>query len=132
MTKHPVTVYSFGYLHPLPDELAAFDNTLDLRRLLADPAHIPGGHMLDLRGDHDEQVREFVFATPGATVLLEDANRLVASMARIKRVAVAFGCAGGKHRAAAMAWGLADRLIDSGHDVRVQHLHAHLPRVIKA
>lgn len=128
MTRHQITIYSFGYLHDTPPQA---DATFDLRRLLADPAHVPGGHMLDMRGDRDEEVREFVFATPGATVLLQHVVWTVKRMALLKPVTVAWGCAGGKHRAAAMAWGLADALIDQGCDIRVKHLHAHLPRVIK-
>lgn len=127
--RHPITVISFGFLHDNPPQA---DVTLDLRRLLADPAHVPSGHMLDQRGDIDEAVYEFVLATPGASILAEETGRLVRRMARIKPIVVALGCAGGKHRAAAMARAIAEELMDHGCEVAVTHLHAHLPRVIKA
>lgn len=128
---HPVTVLSFGYLHPVPVELAAVDITLDLRRLLADPAHVPGADMLDRTG-LDEDVVEFVFATPGAVDLASDTARMVRSMARLKPVAVAFGCAGGRHRSVVLASDLGAVLASTKMDVTVRHLHVHLPRVLTA
>lgn len=128
MTVNRVTVVSFGYLHCCV--LPQADLTLDLRRLLADPAHVPSGRLLDLRGDQDPEVKEFVLATPGAVLLLESTYLLVRHQARFRPVTVAFGCAGGKHRAAAMASMLGAMLDDS--EVQVTHLHAHLPRVIRA
>lgn len=65
-----ITIRSQGYLHSLPADLAPADITLDLRRLLADPAHVPDGTMLDMTG-LDPAVRTFVFATPGALDLVD-------------------------------------------------------------
>lgn len=126
---NPITVISFGYLHDAPPTA---DVTLDLRDYLSDPAHVPGGRMLDMRGDEDQEVRDFVFATPGALELLDDTARLASRMAQVKPVVVAFGCKGGKHRAAALAAALGEQLAAAGCDVEmVEHLHAHLPRVIR-
>jgi UPF0042 nucleotide-binding protein len=128
---HPVTVLSFGYLHPPTPELDTVDITLDLRRLLADPAHVPGADMLDRTG-LDEDVSRFVFATPGAVELASTTARLVRSMARLKPVTAAFGCAGGRHRSVALASDLALLLAFAEVDVTVRHLHVHLPRVLTA
>lgn len=128
-TGQPVTIQSFGYLHlrhPVPA-----DFTLDLRAVLADPAHVPDGSLLDLDG-RDPAVRDFVFATPGATALLDDTVQLAANLLRVKpSVIVAFGCAGGRHRSVALADALGAALTALGHTVVVEHLHVHLPRVIK-
>ena len=49
---HPITVYSFGYLHPWPEGVPrpSEEDTHDLRELLADPAHVPGEDMRDRTG----------------------------------------------------------------------------------
>jgi len=123
---HAITVLSFGYLHgPAPQA----DITLDLRRLLADPAHVPGGDMLDLTG-LDMTVRRFVRATPGALDLVAHAKALVLAMAAVKPLVLAAGCAGGKHRGPSVAQDLHDQLAAAGVPVLLQHLHMHLPRVI--
>jgi RNase adaptor protein for sRNA GlmZ degradation len=126
----PVTVLSFGYLHPATPDLAAVDVTLDLRRLLADPAHIPDGDMLDMDG-REPAVRNFVFRTPGALDLLDHAFGLTRAVAAVKPITVALGCAGGRHRSVVLAEALHARLLSAGLDVVLRHLHVHLPRVIK-
>jgi UPF0042 nucleotide-binding protein len=126
---HPITVYSFGYLHPMPADVPLFDITVDLRRLLADPAHRPEGDMLDMTG-MDDAVREFVFATPGSRGVLFAAMRMVRDAARYKPVSVAFGCAGGRHRSVVLASELY-LLLPEATDLKVRHLHVHLPRVIR-
>ncbi|MFE3875432.1 hypothetical protein ACFXPX_13650 [Kitasatospora sp. NPDC059146] len=40
------------------------------------------------------------------------------------------GCAGGRHRASGLTEILARELRDRGHQVKVEHLHVHLPRVL--
>jgi RNase adaptor protein for sRNA GlmZ degradation len=87
--------------------------------------------MLDLTG-LDPRVRRFVLDTPGAAELLGTAVPMVFMLARVKRVVVMVGCAGGKHRAAAIGQELADQLEVFGLRVRVVHLHVDLPRVIRA
>lgn len=125
-----ITVRSFGFLHVMPADLPPADITIDLRRLLADPAHVPDGSMIDLDG-RDPAVRRFVFATPGALDLLDHVRRLVQAMDSIKPTVVDFGCAGGRHRSVVLAAALTSQLAADGYDVSVQHLHVHLPRVIK-
>lgn len=129
MTK--IWIYTGGYLHDLPDYVTA-DVAEDLRDL-RDPAHVPSGDMLDMRGDVDPEVRDFVLATPGAPQRL---GRLVAKVLTRARtqaeIVVTIGCAGGKHRAASFGVFLAAILRACGLDVELTHLHAHLPRVLKA
>lgn len=125
---HPVKVLSFGYLHgPAP---TATIPPFDLRRALFDPAHVPSGDLLDLTGLH-VAVRRFVFGTPGALDILADAKAQTLAKAADGPVTVAFGCAGGRHRSVALAQALHDQLTAAGVPVLVQHLHVHLPRVIK-
>lgn len=126
---HPITILSFGYLHPWPEDAPTPDITVDLRRLLADPAHRPEGDMLDMTG-LDEEVSKFVFATRGARALLFNALRTVQDAARFAPTTVAFGCAGGRHRSVALAAEVATRLYIAGYEVSMEHLHVHLPRVI--
>lgn len=127
---HPVRLYSFGYLHDRPAVLDTADITLDLRRLLADPAHVPGGHMLDLTG-LDMTVRRFVRATPGALDLVDHVRALILAMAAVKPVTLAAGCAGGRHRSPSVTQDLHDQLKAARVTVLVQHLHVRLPRVIR-
>lgn len=125
-----VLIVTMGFLHgPTPGLLPA-DLVLDLRRHLADPAHRPQGDMLDQTGLHPA-VRDFVLATRGAVPLLEQTAPLVAAMAATKPVVVHVGCAGGKHRAAAIGAELGHRLRARRLTVAVRHRHVHLPRVIK-
>lgn len=127
---HPITILSFGYLHSWPQDAPTPDITVDLRRLLADPAHVPNGAMLDMNG-LDESIREFVFATPGARALMFNVRRTVADMSAIKPIVVALGCAGGRHRSVVLAAELYVQLAVAGYEVSVKHLHVHLPRVIR-
>ena len=126
-----VTIVTRGHLHPLPVDCPVSDIEFDLRRLLSDPAHRPEGDMLDLTG-LDETVRQFVLDTRGAKELVSSAVPLIFMMAKVKRVTVMVGCAGGKHRAAAVGQELATQLERFGVKVKVTHLHVHLPRVIRA
>lgn len=125
-----IWIYTGGYLHDLPDFVVA-DVAEDLRDL-RDPAHVPSGEMLDMRGDVDPEVRAFVLATPGAPERLDAlVDRVVAKARTQEDVVVTLGCAGGKHRAASFGIFTAKRLRALGFDVKLTHLHAHLPRVIK-
>jgi RNase adaptor protein for sRNA GlmZ degradation len=124
-----VQITSFGYLHT--DTPPTADLTIDLRRFLADPAHVPGGAMLDMTG-LDPVVADFVFATPGAQDLLDNTVWTVLAMLKVKpHITVAAGCKVGKHRAAAYSARLRAALVDAGVTADVQHLHVHLPRVIR-
>lgn len=129
-----VLILTHGYLHTLPADLPPVDIHLDLRRLLADPAHRPQGDMLDLTGLHP-QVRAFVLATRGARRLIRDTVRQIRGAAAVKDdVVVMVGCAGGKHRAAAVGAELGRRLSRRGwsrFEVGVRHLHVDLPCVVR-
>lgn len=126
-----VTIITRGHLHPLPADCPEPDIEFDLRRLLSDPAHRPEGDMLDKTG-LDEKVRQFVLDTPGARDLIGTAVPMIYMLAQIKHVTVMTGCAGGKHRAAAIGQELATQLEAFGLRVKVVHLHMDLPRVIRA
>lgn len=130
-TGTDVTVITRGHLHDLPADCPPPDVEFDLRRFLRDPAHRPEGDMLDLTG-LDEVVRDFVFDTRGARELVGAAVPLLFAMARVKPIVAMVGCAGGKHRAAAVGQELADQLARFGLNVVVRHLHVKLPRVVRA
>ena len=124
---YPITILSFGYLHGEPPKA---DITVDLRELLADPAHRPEGDMLDMTG-LDAAVSDFVFRTRGAGTLVDDLYRLVVGLAQVKPVRLALGCAGGRHRSTAIAQALCDAMTSGDVEAEVLHLHVHLPRVIR-
>ncbi|WP_107102821.1 RNase adapter RapZ [Streptomyces torulosus] len=130
----PIRLTSFGYLHlptgpdgsPVPP---AADRIEDVRDRLRDPA--AARDILDLDG-LDPRVQGVVLATPGARELLANLANLAdyadlpAGPSRI-----ALGCAGGRHRASGLTELLARELRSRGHEVVVEHLHVHLPRVLK-
>jgi RNase adaptor protein for sRNA GlmZ degradation len=117
-----ITLTSFGYLH---GTAPVADRVEDVRDRLRDPARAAG--VLDLDG-RDGRVQDVVRSTPGALALLDNLTAYAELPAPPSRIAI--GCAGGKHRAAALVELLAARLRARGHDVTVEHLHAHLPRVL--
>ncbi|MFE1198513.1 hypothetical protein ACFW6E_38175 [Streptomyces olivaceoviridis] len=126
---HPIRLISFGYLHlptgpdgsPVPP---AADRIEDVRDRLRDPAS--ARDILDLNG-LNPLVQNVVLATPGARELLANLADLPAGPRRI-----AIGCAGGKHRASALTELLARALRDRGRQADVEHLHVHLPHILKA
>lgn len=131
LDNYDAVIITRGRLHELPAECPEPDIDFDLRRFLSDPAHRPEGDMLDLTG-LDEKVRQFVLDTPGARDLIGTAVPLIFMMAKVKHTVVMVGCAGGKHRAAAVGQELAGQLGAFGLRVKVVHLHVDLPRVIRA
>ncbi|MFJ7200900.1 MULTISPECIES: hypothetical protein [unclassified Streptomyces] len=128
---HPIRLISFGYLHlptgpdgsPVPP---AADRIEDVRDRLRDPA--AARDILDLDG-LNHRVQGIVLNTPGARELLANLADYTALPDGPRRIAI--GCAGGKHRACALTELLARALRDRGREVEVEHLHAHLPRVLK-
>ncbi|MGC4986653.1 RapZ C-terminal domain-containing protein [Streptomyces sp. DT193] len=124
---HPIRLISFGYLHlptgpdgsPVPP---AADRIEDVR----DPA--AAHDILDLDGFHP-RVQDIVLGTPGARELLANLADYATLPAGPRRIAI--GCAGGKHRACSLTELLAHALRDCGREVEVEHLHVHLPRVLK-
>jgi len=128
MTKmHKITVLSFGYLHDQPPRA---DITIDLREMLSDPAHRPQGDMLDMTG-LDPDVADFVFATPGAHLLIHPIFTLLVASALLKPTTLAIGCAGGRHRSVAIAERIHWLTKSTNNKAEIHHLHIHLPRVIK-
>lgn len=128
-----IRLISFGYLHqptgpdgdPVPP---AADRVEDVRERLHDPA--VARDILDLDG-RDVRVQKVVLNTPGARELIVNLADYAASPAAPRTIAI--GCAGGKHRAAALVELLALLLGDRGHtEVEVEHRHVHLPRVLKS
>lgn len=130
MTSGNVFIYSAGHLHGgLPATLRP-NILLDLSSLLDDPAHVPDGDMLDMTGS-DPVVRRFVLDTEGARDLLADTARMTRTVLRVRRqVVVVYLCQGGKHRSAAMAEALRDKLASARCITTVVHLHKHKPRVL--
>ncbi|MES9558761.1 MULTISPECIES: RNase adapter RapZ [unclassified Streptomyces] len=128
----PIRLISFGYLHlptgpdgsPIPP---AADRIEDVRDRLRDPA--AARDILDLDGFHP-RVQDVVLNTPGARELLANlADYADLPAAGPRRIGI--GCAGGRHRACGLTEILARELRGRGREVEVEHLHAHLPRVLK-
>lgn len=120
-----VTVISFGYLHGKPP---AAQITLDLRKHFRDPHVSP--ELRHMTAD-DEPVRLAVLGTPGIVPLIDAtaaAVRAYLAGPSAGPVAVAVGCAGGRHRAATVARTLALVLQDEGVvDVSVTDRDLHRP-----
>lgn len=131
-STHPIHLISFGYLHlptgpdgsPVPP---AADRIEDVRDRLRDPA--AARDILDLDG-LNPRVQDVVLNTPGARELIANLADYANLPAGPHRIAI--GCAGGKHRAAGITELLARELRARGRQVDVEHLHVHLPRVLKA
>ena len=117
---------SFGYLHLVNARPPGADRVEDVRDRLRDPAAAKG--ILDLDG-LDPRVQQIVLDTPGARELLDNLTEYALLPAGLDRIAI--GCAGGRHRAAALVELLARELQGSGIQVEVEHLHVHLPRVLR-
>lgn len=101
-----ITITSFGYGHAAAPQA---DITIDARRLLRNPHHDPA--MRHLTGLHPA-VRAHVLATPGASAAIQHTVWLASALAHTtgQPVAVAVGCAGGRHRAVALAEEIAAEL----------------------
>ncbi|MGA4844769.1 RapZ C-terminal domain-containing protein [Streptomyces sp. G5(2025)] len=129
---HPIRLISFGYLHlpaspdgtPIPPTA---DRVEDVRERLRDPA--AARDILDLDGFHP-RVQEVVLNTPGARELIDNLTDYANLPAGPRRIAI--GCAGGRHRASGLTEILARALRERGREVEVEHLHIHLPRVLKS
>lgn len=113
-----VEIISFGYLHGEPP---AAHLTVDLRHHFRDPHINP---QLRYMTADDQLVRDAVLATPGISALIDAVVLGAAAFGAGPTpgpVKVAFGCAGGRHRAATAASELAHRLQAAGHDATVMH-----------
>lgn len=116
-----IIIITFGYLHEEPPQLAHI--TLDLRRHFRDPHVSPAlRHMTA----HDPEVREAVLDTAGIVPLIEATAAMVRAYmsgpsADENDLAIAVGCAGGRHRAATVGGELYDLLVLDGYDVSLHH-----------
>ncbi|MEU2713854.1 RNase adapter RapZ [Streptomyces sp. NPDC007205] len=123
-----VEIVSFGYLHDAPP---AAHLTIDLRHHFRDPHVSP--ELRYMTAD-DQPVRAAVLGTPGvAALVLATASAVdaLASGPSAGAIAVADGCAGGRHRAPVFARALAELLSDAGHDVTVHHRDLDKPVVLR-
>lgn len=124
-----VTITSFGYLHGEPP---AAHLTIDLRHHFRDPHVSPElRHMTA----EDRPVREAVLSTPGVLQAIDATAAAVRAFlagpsADGRPVTVAFGCAGGRHRAATAAATLALVLDDEDEDLAVTLVHRDLHRPV--
>ncbi|MYT25962.1 ATPase [Streptomyces sp. SID7760] len=120
-----VELVSFGYLHA--DAPADADLVIDMRRHFRDPHVSP--ELRELTAEH-ELVMRAVFATEGVPDL---ARAVLAAVAAFRSgpsagtVRVAVGCAGGRHRSAAMVNYLA---IQYGNELRVSTEHRDMHRPV--
>lgn len=122
-----LTILSFGYLHEVP----AATVTVDLREILRDPHIDPA---LRCQTAFDPAVRAKVAATRGALDMAARLRDLAAVLSELAQAtgnptSLAIGCAGGRHRSAALAMLIADDLAEDGHEVTVNHLHIDQPVV---
>jgi UPF0042 nucleotide-binding protein len=115
-----LTMVSFGYKHGLPVDA---DVVIDCR-LLPNPHWVP--ELRPLTG-LDAEVRDYVFAQPGAAEFLDAASALLSRyeqgyVGEGKHYAtIAVGCTGGRHRSVAVAAELARRIREDGIDVQLSH-----------
>jgi len=114
-----VEIVSFGYGHgPAPEAHATFD----VRHHFRDPHVNPALRYLTAT---DSEVRTAVLSTPGIPGLIEAIVSAVHAYRRGPQpgpVTVAVGCAGGRHRSAAIAIEVARRLASDGATVAITHL----------
>jgi UPF0042 nucleotide-binding protein len=116
-----VSLQSFGYRHGLPDEA---DMVLDAR-FLPNPYWV---EQLKRKSGLDGPVRDFVVERPDAQEFLEQVVALVKFTAprflaeEKRRLVLALGCTGGRHRSVALVEELAKRLrSEPGVVVSVSH-----------
>ncbi|MBN6036234.1 RNase adapter RapZ [Amycolatopsis sp. 195334CR] len=116
-----VNVESFGYLHDAPPRDAHL--VVDLRNCLHNPAADPA--MRELTGLYP-RVRQHVLDTPGTADVLAsvlETTRVLHQLhnPRRRKVIVAFGCAGGRHRSVVLANELTNALNRAGIATSVVH-----------
>ncbi|MFD5137473.1 ATPase [Streptomyces sp. NPDC058378] len=119
-----ITIISFGYLHG--DQPTAH-LTVDLRHHFRDPHVAPE---LRHKTAYDLEVRQAVSGTPGIPALIEALSDTVVAFRNgpsAGRVQVAVGCAGGRHRAPAVAMALRLALADEDITATIQHRDLHQP-----
>jgi RNase adaptor protein for sRNA GlmZ degradation len=120
----PVQIVSFGFGHGDPPRA---DAVLDVRARYRDPHVDPS---LRYRTAEDAEVRAAVMGTPGVPGLVSAVVALAHSYRRGPDrgpVVLAVGCAGGRHRAPAIAGEVAWRLERQGVPVTLTHRDMHRP-----
>ncbi|MFD5875683.1 ATPase [Streptomyces sp. NPDC060322] len=119
-----VEIISFGYLHGPPPTAHI---TLDLRHHFRDPHVSPElRHMTA----NDAAVQDAVYATLGITALINAISASIAAFAAgptAGPITVAIGCAGGRHRAPAVAQALGSLLAVNRRPRAVHHRDLHQP-----
>lgn len=121
-----VDFVSFGFKHGLPRDA---DLVFDVR-FLRNPHYVP--ELAALTG-LDSEVREFLDAAPSMAPFLERLEGLLDFLLPAyveegkSRLAIAFGCTGGRHRSVALAEIMAERYRHQGYDVSVFHRHIDKP-----
>jgi UPF0042 nucleotide-binding protein len=122
-------VVSFGFLHDGPPgygeetgeraELPRADVVADLRKHFRDPRAADGLRELTAG---DPRVSAAVLATPGITTVISGLCLTARGyLASGRPVTVAVGCAGGRHRSAAVATEVGRQLVAAGVLVTVVH-----------
>jgi UPF0042 nucleotide-binding protein len=124
-TDH-IELVSFGYLH-MPVAPQA-NRVIDVRESLRDPA--AARDILHLDGKHP-RVQQVVLNTAGAADLLDTLVDYATALPHHQARRIAIGCAGGRHRSAALVELAATRLHARGHRTRITHLHIDRPRVLR-
>jgi hypothetical protein len=135
-------VVSFGFLHDGPpgygerrdleeagerEELPRADVVADLREHFRDPHAVDG--LRELTAD-DPRVTAAVLATPGVTTVISGLCATARGyLAGGRPVTIAVGCAGGRHRSAAVAAAVARRLEADGVPAAVVHRDIRRPVV---
>lgn len=116
-----LSLQSFGYKYGLPDDA---DMVLDAR-FLPNPFWVP-----ELRPQTglDADVKDYVLGREGAGAFLRKVTKLVRSLApgfvseQKRRLVLAIGCTGGRHRSVALVEDLARRLrADEGLVISISH-----------
>lgn len=122
-----ICIISFGFLHSPPPAEAHM--VIDLRHHFRDPHINPDFRHLT---SSDTRVRKKVLDTPGICDLVDaivSAAVAMASGPSRADVAVAIGCAGGRHRAPTVARAVVERLEEMDQDVMLDSRHTTKPVV---
>lgn len=130
MAANTIELISFGYLFT-DGRVPESDLAVDTRRFLSDPAAARNAGVLDMDG-RDIEVQQIVVRTPGAVEAIRVIGEFADGFPDGRHCVVAVGCAGGRHRSVAISVLAAGMLLMRGYEVRVRHLHVHLPRVLTA
>lgn len=130
MSANTIELISFGFLHT-DGRVPESDLAVDTRRFLSDPATARQAGVLDMDG-RDVEVQQIVARTPGAVEAIRVIGEFADGFPDGRHCVIAVGCAGGKHRSVAISVLAAGMLLMRGYEVRVRHLHVHLPRVLTA